>query len=270
VSRADLQAMFARAKSEGRAVLMPYMMAGIPDPERSVEMFEAMAGAGADAFEVGIPYADPLMDGPVIQRAGAAALAAGTTVDGALEILAEVHRRTGLPCIPMCYVNPILRRGPDRFAEAAAAAGASGLIVPDLPVDEAAGIAAAADRHGLGMVLFAAPTTTDARLTRLGALDPVFVYGIAEMGVTGERIESGHRAEGLATRVRAVTRAPLVLGVGISTPEQAAEAAGVADGVIVGSALVRRVLEAPDAAAAGAALSAAVGALRAAVSSGSG
>jgi tryptophan synthase alpha chain len=265
VSRRDLEAMFARARSEDRAVLMPYMMAGIPDPAASVEVFEAMAEAGADAFEVGIPYADPLMDGPVIQRAGAVALAAGTTVDGALEILAEVRRRTGLPCIPMCYVNPILRRGPDRFTAAAADAGASALIVPDLPVDEAAEIAAAAGRHRLGMVLFAAPTTTDARLARLGTLDPVFVYGIAEMGVTGERAESGHRAEGLAARVRAVTRAPLVLGVGISTPEQAADAAGVADGVIVGSALVRRVLEAPDGASARASVSAAVRDLRTAV-----
>jgi len=240
-------------------------MAGIPDPSTSAELFEAMADAGADAFEIGIPYADPLMDGPVIQNAGAAALAAGTGTERALAIVAEVRRRTGLPCIPMTYVNPILRRGPEAFAAAAAAAGASALIVPDLPVDEAAPIAAAAAAHDLGLAVFAAPTTSDARLAEVAAADPVFVYGIAEMGVTGERIGGGERSAALVARLRRVTEAPVVLGVGISGPESARAAAALADGVIVGSALVRRVLDAPDVRSAGEELSAAVRTLRAAM-----
>jgi tryptophan synthase alpha chain len=262
MSRADLEGLFRRARAERRAVLMPYMMAGIPDPAASVELFGAMADAGADAFEVGIPYTDPLMDGPVIQQAGTAALAAGTTVDAALDVIAEVRRRTGCPCIPMTYVNPILQRGVSRFAAAAAAAGASALIVPDLPVDEAGPIAAAAAAAGLGMVLFAAPTTPPERLRRIAAADPAFVYGIAEMGVTGERGCPSDRAAGLVQRIRAVTDAPISLGVGISGPETARAAAAVADGVIVGSALVRRVLEAPDVPAARRALAEAVGELR--------
>jgi tryptophan synthase alpha chain len=265
MSRAELAELFARYAAEDRAVLMPYMMAGIPDPDASVELFVAMADAGADAFEIGIPYADPLMDGPVIQTAGAAALRAGTGVERALEIVAEVRRATGVPCIPMTYVNPILRRGEWAFAAAAAGAGASALIVPDLPVDEAGPIAAAVGEHGMGMVLFAAPTTSPERLAAVAAADPVFVYGIAEMGVTGERAEGGRRSADLVARVRRAAGAPVVLGVGISGPEAAHAAALVADGVIVGSALVRRVLEAPDAGAARAGLGGAVSDLRAAM-----
>jgi tryptophan synthase alpha chain len=263
----SLAALFEGARAAGRAVLMPYMMAGIPDPQHSVEMFEAMADAGADAFEVGLPYADPLMDGPVIQRAGAAALEAGTTLEVALGIAAAVKERTGKPCILMTYSNPVFRDGPDAFAARAAAAGADALIVADLPVDEAPPIAEAAGRHGLGLVLFAAPTTSEDRLRMVAEAGPVFVYGIAEMGVTGERATASSRAAGLAERVRAMTDAPLVLGVGIATPAAAAAAARVADGVIVGSALVRRVLEAGDAAEAMASLREAVEALAAALAS---
>ncbi len=265
MSAKELRSLFDRTAGEDRAVLMPYMMAGIPDAESSVDMFVAMADAGADAFEIGIPYADPLMDGPVIQSAGAAALKAGTTVQRAFAVMTEVRRRTGAPCIPMTYVNPVLRMGPERFAAAAADAGASALIVPDLPVDEAAPVAAAAADAGLGLVLFAAPTTPADRLARVAQMGPAFVYGIAEMGVTGERTTTSVRAADLVERVRAVTEAPLVLGVGISGPDAAAAAASVADGVIVGSALVRRVLEAPDAVSAGAALGGAVRELRAAM-----
>lgn len=257
--------LFAAARAEGRAVLMPYLMAGIPDPRSSVAMFRAMAEAGADAFEVGLPYADPLMDGPVIQRAGAAALAAGTTREVGLRIAAEVRESTGRPCIVMTYSNPVFRDGPDRFARRAAAAGAEALIVADLPVDEAGPVAEAARRHGIGLVLFVAPTTSEDRLRRVAAASPAFVYGIAEMGVTGERSAASSRAAALAARVRAVTDAPLVLGVGIATPEAAAAAARVADGVIVGSALVRRVLESSDPAAAEVSLRASVAELRAAM-----
>ncbi len=257
--------LFAACAAEGRAALMPYLMAGLPDPEHSADLFAAMAEAGADAFEVGLPYADPLMDGPVIQQAGTAALAAGMSMERGLEIVRRVVSVTGRPCAVMTYINPILAYGPARFAENAARAGASALIVPDLPVDEVELVAPELARAGLGLVLFAAPTTTEERLRRVAAAAPPFIYGVAEMGVTGERAHASDRAAELAHRVRALTTIPLVLGVGISGPEAARRAAGLADGVIVGSALVRRVLEAPSPAEAAQSLRAAVGELAAAM-----
>lgn len=250
-------------RRDNRALLFPYGMAGLPDAATSVEVFVAMAEAGADGFEVGIPYADPLMDGPVIQEAGARALRGGMTLRGGLEVTREVASRTGLPCFVMTYVNPILRMGPETFSRAAADAGAQAIIVADLPVDEADPFRMAADAAGIGLVAFAAPTTTDDRLDLIASWRPPFLYGVAEMGVTGERAESSDRAATLVERIRARTDVPIVLGVGISGPEAAARAAAIADGVIVGSALVRRVLEAESAAGASAAVGGAVSALAA-------
>jgi tryptophan synthase alpha chain len=241
------ESVFAATRSQGRCGLFPYMMCGIPDAGTTVGLFEAMAEAGADGFEVGIPYADPLMDGPVIQRAGAAALQGGMTLRGGLALTRQIVEATGLPCAVMTYVNPILRIGAERFAAEAAASGATAVIVADLPVDESHPIEGALAEQGLGLVQFAAPTTTDLRLRQVVDRARPFVYGIAEMGVTGERDGSTSRAAELASRIRAMSDVPLVFGVGISGPAQAAAAARVADGVIVGTALVRRVMEADDA-----------------------
>lgn len=231
--------------------LLPYLTAGLPDVDSSPDLFAAMAGAGADGFEIGIPYSDPLMDGPVIQAASSAALAAGVDLDAALGVVEAVVKRTGVPTLAMTYANVVFRVGPDEFCARLAATGASGIIVPDMPVDESAPVREAAADHDLGLVLFVAPTSSDERIEKVAALDPVFIYGVAEMGVTGERRESGGLAPDMTRRIRAVTEVPVALGVGISTPEQAAAAGEIADGVIVGSAIVRRVLEAetPEAAA---------------------
>jgi tryptophan synthase alpha chain len=245
--RSAITDLFDHAKAHGRAALLPYLTAGIPSRESSVAMFVAMADAGADGFEVGIPYADPLMDGPVIMEAGERALKTGVTVDVALEIVAEIVEATNKPVLAMTYVNPVLRAGIGTFFDKAKQAGVSGIIVADLPVDESTPFIAEADRTGLGMVLFAAPTTDEPRLRLVAEGNPVFVYGIAEVGITGERLEASKNTESLAARVREVTDRPLVFGVGISTPEQAARAAAVGDGVIVGTAIVRRVLEAATA-----------------------
>ncbi|MCB2222903.1 MAG: tryptophan synthase subunit alpha [Actinobacteria bacterium] len=241
---------FAAAAADDRAAFLPYLMAGLPDPAASVDLFAALGEAGADGFEVGLPYADPLMDGPVIQAAGAAALGAGTTLAGGLGVARRVREATGKPCAVMTYVNPILRTGLDAFMGMAADAGVDAVIAADLPVDEAAPFVAAGAARGVGVVLFAAPTTSEERLRAVVDAGPVFVYGVAEMGVTGERAGVSEWAAGMSARVRALTDLPLVFGVGIATPRAAAAAARVADGVIVGTALVRRVLEAPDAAAA--------------------
>lgn len=258
--------VFASSAAADRAALLPYLMAGVPDPAASADLFVAMGEAGADGFEIGLPYADPLMDGPVIQEAGGRALASGTTVAAALEVTRSVVERTGKPCAVMTYINPVLRLGAREFAARVADAGADALIIADLPVDESGPIREAAEAHGIGLVLFAAPTTPDERLRAVAEALPPFIYGVAEMGVTGERERSGDRAGGLVARIRALTDLPVVLGVGISSPEAAAAAAGIADGVIVGSALVRRVLEAVDAAEAASSLRSAVADLSAAMS----
>ena len=253
-----LTAMFDQAAAENRAALLPYLTAGIPSPEDSVDLFVAMADAGADGFEVGIPYADPLMDGPVIMAAGQRALESGITVDVAFDVAARVIEVTGKPVLLMTYANPVLRAGLDQFFGRAAAIGAAGVIIADLPVDEAGPFISAAARAAVGLVLFAAPTTTDARLQSVADADPAFVYAIAEVGVTGERIEASSNTAELARRIRLVTDAPIVFGVGISTAQHAAKAAQVGNGVIVGTAIVRRVMEAESPDIAKASLTAAV------------
>lgn len=246
MSEQRLIELFDVCRSEGRAALLPYMTAGLPTPETSMELFVAMAEAGADGFEVGIPYADPLMDGPIIQTAGERALAAGSGVEAGLDILRQVVAATGKPAVVMTYVNPVLKMGIGTFADRVEAAGGSGVIIADLPVDEAAAFASVFNQKGIGLVLFVAPTTTETRLQRVVAAAPPFVYGIAEVGVTGERVAASSHIAELVSRIRTHSEVPVVAGVGISSPEQARAAARSADGVIVGSALVRQVLEADD------------------------
>jgi len=244
MSHARLTELFQSTRKEGRTAFLPFMTAGLPDPASSPSMFGAMSRA--DAFEIGIPYSDPLMDGPTIQEAGHRALAAGTDFASGLEVARQVVSTTGKPALVMTYTNVVMQVGLQRFAGEVAAAGASGVIVADLPLEEAEPIQSSLESAGLGMVLFVAPTTTEDRILRVAEAKPVFIYGVAEVGVTGERAKASSRAAELSSRVRAVTDAPLVLGVGISTPDQARAVASHADGIIVGSALVRKVLDAPS------------------------
>ena len=223
---------------------MPYLTAGLPSPSESLALFEVMEDA--DAFEVGIPYSDPLMDGPTIMAGGHQALAAGTTLQTALGIVARIKESTDKPVVVMTYVNVVLATGPERFAWEVAAAGADGVIMADIPLEEALPLKPVLEKEGLGVVLFAAPTTPDDRLDEIATHDPCFIYGVADLGVTGERSEENSHGTVLAARVRERTEAPLVMGVGISRREQVAQLRGTADGVIIGSAIVRRVLEAAD------------------------
>jgi tryptophan synthase alpha chain len=219
-----------------------------------VEIFKVMAEAGADGFEVGIPYSDPLMDGAVIMEAGEVALAQGVTVAVALEVVGRVAQETGKPVLAMTYVNPVIRMGIDTFFGEVADAGACGVIIADLPANEAPPFLEAAREAGLGLSLFVAPTTDDVRLKAVLDADPSFVYGVAEVGVTGEREAASANIEVLEHRIRSYSQVPLVFGVGISTPEHASAAAQHGDGVIVGTAIVRKVLEARTAAEAESAL----------------
>ena len=243
MSGSALAAMFAAARERGRPVFMPFMTAGIPDQDRSLAVFEQLAADGADAFELGIPYSDPLMDGPVIQAASARALDNGMTFLGGLELAGRVAAATAKPVIVMTYVNPILQAGADAFAAEAAALKIAGVIIADVPFEEAGPIKNALAEHGVGMALFAAPTTDEHRLRAMAEAQPTFIYAVADLGVTGERSEVSSHVAGLVRRIRALTSIPIVLGVGISNPEQAGTAAALADGVIVGSALVSEVLE---------------------------
>ena len=246
--------------------LLPYLTAGLPDLRSSSDLFVAMADAGADGFEVGVPYSDPLMDGPVVMAAGEAALAAGTTRAAAMKIVEEVASRTGKPVLAMTYANPVMQRGWDRYAQDLAEAGGCGLIVPDLPLEESGALARACRGVGLGLVQFVSPTSPPARISQVAAADPAFIYGVADMGVTGERAEASPHLIALSSAVRAATEVPLVFGVGISTPEQAAAVKGLGDGVIVGTALVRIVLEAESAQVAAGRLARAVADFKSALS----
>jgi len=227
-----------------RAALMPYLMGGFPDLESSLAIANGYADGGADLIELGVPFSDPLADGPVIQSAGSAALAAGATLDAVLAIASEIAPR--LPVVLMCYSNAILARGTERFVAEIAAAGVSGLIVPDLPLEEAPATAESCASAGVAFVPLAAPTSTDERLSAIGAAAHGFLYTVAVAGTTGERGDDSGYSD-VVERVRAHTTAPVALGFGISTPQQASAAADAgADGVIVGSRLVREAAEADD------------------------
>jgi tryptophan synthase alpha chain len=230
--------VLARCRAEDRAALVGYLPVGFPSVEGSIDALRVVVEAGCDVVEVGIPYSDPVIDGPVIQDATAAALAGGTRVDDVFTAVAAVREAGATPLV-MSYWNLVLHRGVDRFAADLAAAGGAGLITPDLIPDEADEWVAASDRHGLDRIFLVAPSSTPERLARVTSSCRGFVYAASTMGVTGARTSIDADARGLVDRVRSVTDLPVCIGLGVSTREQAAEIAGYADGVIVGSALVR-------------------------------
>jgi tryptophan synthase alpha chain len=219
------------------AALMPYLMGGYPGLDASTDAGVAAADAGADLIELGVPFSDPLADGPVIHAAATEALAAGVTLHGVLGVCERLAGR--LPVVLLVYANVVLRAGPERFALRAASAGASGLIVPDLPHDEAGGVRAACDAEGLALIPLVAPTTTPQRISEIGAVARGFVYTVSRRGTTGERSELAPGLADTIARVRSATSTPVAVGFGISTPEQAGAVAEIADGVVVGSRLVR-------------------------------
>jgi tryptophan synthase alpha chain len=234
----DLQAALEGRRAAGGKCLVPYLTGGLGDWTTHVA---AVAQASADAIEVGIPFSDPVMDGPVIQEASLLALQAGATPAGILDELARAD--VGVPLAVMTYVNLVYRFGYERFARTLVASGVSGAILPDVPLEESGEWCAAADAAGVETVMLAAPTAPDERLVRIVERARGFVYAVGLMGVTGERDSLSSSATVIAKRLKEVTDLPVLVGVGISTPAQAVEVCEVADGVVVGSAIVRRVLE---------------------------
>ncbi len=245
--RSVIEETFRAKRDAGGKLLVPFVTGGLGSDW--VDVVRAVAAAGADAVEVGLPFSDPVMDGPVVQEASQQALAAGATPGSILADLARAD--VDIPLVVMTYYNIVFRAGHRRFARSLAEAGVSGAILPDLPLEEMADWARAADDAGVDTILLAAPTTPDQRLRAICERSRGWVYGVGLLGVTGERTSLASSAALMAKRLKAVTDKPVLIGVGVSTPEQAAQAAEVADGVIVGTALVRRLLEGagPDGAA---------------------
>ena len=245
--RLPLESTLRAARAAGRKLLVPYVTGGMADDW--TEVLRAMAAGGADAMEVGIPFSDPVMDGPTIQETSKLALRRGATPASILGELRTVD--AGVPLVAMTYYNLVFRPGDARFARSLAEAGVAAAIVPDVPLEEAGPWCAAADAEGIETVLLAAPTASDDRLARICERARGFVYGVSLLGVTGERATLADTANQIAKRLKAITDVPVIVGIGISTPEQAAEVCEVADGVVVASAIMRGVLEGEPPEAAG-------------------
>lgn len=241
---------FAKARAEGRAALVGYLPAGFPDVEGGIDALRAMVDAGCDVIEVGLPYSDPVMDGPTIQAAAQQALEGGIRTADVLRTV-EAVAATGVPTVIMTYWNPVDHYGVARFAADLASAGGAGLITPDLTPDSAPEWIAAADAHDLDKIFLVAPSSTDERIAMTTAACRGFVYATAVMGVTGARVTTSDLAGPLVARTRETTDLPIGVGLGVSNGDQAAEVASYADGVIVGSAFVRALLDHPDDRAAG-------------------
>ncbi len=235
---------FARLRREGRPGLVTYTTAGDPDLPRSAEILKALDRAGADVLEIGVPFSDPLADGPVIQRATERALAAGGSLRAALGIVTSIRQEVRAPIVLFSYANPLCRMGFETFAARAEAAGVDGVLTLDLPIEEAGEFRGMLAAHGVDMIFLLSPTTTDDRMRKAAELGRGFLYGISRLGVTGARDRVAEGAAALVRRIRSHTDMPVALGFGISRPEHVAEVGAYADAAVVGSALVSLIAEA--------------------------
>jgi tryptophan synthase alpha chain len=239
-----ISSAFDRIRAEKRTGLVTYVTAGDPDLSRSADILRALDRAGADVLEVGVPFSEPLADGPVIQRATERALAAGGTASSVLNLVGAVRSAIKAPIVLFSYANPILRMGLDTFGDRAKAAGVDGVLVLDLPIEEAGEFRDAMAARDIDMIFLLSPTTTDARVKQAARLGRGFLYGISRLGVTGTRDTVADGAETLAARIRAVTKLPLALGFGVSRPEHVQQIGKWADAAVVGSGLVGVVADA--------------------------
>jgi tryptophan synthase alpha chain len=238
-----LDATFTNLRTQQRCGLVAYVTAGDPDYTRSAEVLRALDRGGADVLEVGVPFSEPLADGPVIQRASERALASGMTLARTLDLIEEVRPTLRAPVVLFTYANPVFRFGFDQFFKRAAAVGVDGLLVLDLPIEEGGPLHKAATGAGIDTIWLLSPTTTDARIKRASELGRGFLYGISRLGVTGARDQVASGAQELATRIRNQTNLPIALGFGLSRPEHIREVGQWADAAVVGSALVNVIAE---------------------------
>jgi len=240
-----IQELFERTRKENRAAFIAYVTAGDPSPEQTPEIVAALERGGVDLIELGVPFSDPIADGPVIQRAAARALEAGTTVPKVLDMARAIRKKSEIPLLLFTYLNPVLRYGLDKLALDAQAAGIDGCLLTDVSVEEAEPYVAAMRAAGLDTVFLGAPTSTERRLKLVAQYSTGFVYLVSRTGVTGEQVALSESLAPLIDKMRAVTNLPLAAGFGISTPEQAAAVAKMANGVVVGSAIVRQIEKDP-------------------------
>jgi tryptophan synthase alpha chain len=241
-----IRLLFERLKKEGRAALIAYLTAGDPSPERTPALVAALERGGADLIELGVPFSDPIADGPVIQRGADRALRAGTSLTKVLEIAKTIRHNSEIPLLLFTYLNPAFQYRFEKLARDAKAAGIDGCLLTDVSVEEAEQYVNVMRRSGLDTVFLAAPTSTERRLKLVAEYSSGFVYLVSRTGVTGERTKLSESVEPLIRRMRAITSTPLAVGFGISTPEQAGAVAKAADGVVVGSALVRLIEQQAD------------------------
>ena len=240
-TQATISSRFQRVQAEGRLALMPFLMAGDPDLATTAEVLLSLEQSGADMIELGIPYSDPLADGPVIQAAASRALASGTTPARVLQMLIDLRGKLSIPVILFTYTNPLFNRGMERFCDEAAEAGVAGLVVPDLPLEEAERLSPLASARGLDLVLLVAPTTPAERMARIAESSRGFTYLVSVTGVTGERSVMEERVQSLVQQLKLSGSNPVAVGFGISGPQQVRQVRSWgADGAIVGSALVKR------------------------------
>jgi tryptophan synthase alpha chain len=234
-----IEKTFENLRSKGEKALIPYIMAGDPDLEKTKQLVLALDRSGADIIELGVPFSDPIADGPVIQRAGQRALKNRTSLRDVVQLVGSLRRTTEVPLVLMSYANPILAYGEEPFFRDAASAGVDGLIVPDLPPEEGASMMALAQRHTLDLILLSAPTSSRKRLKTIAGLTRGFVYYVSMTGITGSEIRGLQEIKTRVSEIRMLTKKPVAVGFGVSTPDQAAYLSQAADGVIVGSAIVK-------------------------------
>ena len=239
-----LTSLFASLRAHGSRGLVTFVTAGDPTAALSTEIVCALDRGGADVIEIGVPFSDPIADGPAIQQSSERALRAGGTLSATLDLVAAVRARVRAPIVLFTYVNPILRMGADRFIDRAADAGVNGILLLDLPIEESADMHAALDSRGLDQIFLVSPTTTDARLATAARLGRGFLYAISRLGVTGTRTTVSESAEPLVTRIRQASALPVALGFGISRPEHVASVSAFADAAVVGSAIVQVITDA--------------------------
>ena len=239
-----LETTFARLRERGAKGLVTYVTAGDPDLERSAGVLRGLARGGADVIEVGVPFSDPIADGPAIQRASERALAAGAQLSATLDLIAGVRAELTTPVVLFTYVNPVFRMGLERFSARAARAGVDAVLLLDLPIEEAAFTKAALESQGMDQIFLVSPTTSDARLRDAAKFGRGFLYAISRLGVTGTRDRVADSAAPLVNRIRATTSMPVALGFGISRPEHVREVTAFADAAVVGSAIVERLEQA--------------------------
>ncbi|MDO9288483.1 MAG: tryptophan synthase subunit alpha [Thermodesulfovibrionales bacterium] len=241
-----IERTFKELKSLNKKAFIPYIMAGDPSVERTKELVLVLEECGADIIELGVPFTDPLADGPTIQRAAERALKEGVTLKGVLALVKDLRTKTRVPLVLMTYYNPVFKYGEERFVKDANDAGVDGVIIPDLPPDEAGELIKTAKKAGLATIFLLAPTSTEDRIKKVATASRGFIYYVSMTGITGAQILLDGSIGKSINNIRSITDKPVAVGFGISTPEEARTVSGISDGVIVGSAIVRKIQEAPE------------------------